>query len=326
MTTNHLAAVSTSERGGPPNASAHNRLVSLVPFTLDAPTPVMGDGPTEEQARALDIIMGGGGGGGGGVPPAQDRSGNDMTDNCPPGGEIHTSALGRVSTSPQVQVMGVTLAEDNEDEENKDEGDIHIAPEKEEGEKQDEKVQGQYHNEHEDEHDFLGQMSDTGNDDKDEETIIIPGNAKKTTDSDSDDEHLPDTPAPTIDPNAPRIRVRADHWITVWAQLECTGWKRVMGSGLMTDYFYILPHAAKWWKKSNKGVEGVDYFTRVEDVRCYCAKTYGWDAQPEGSEMTQMKEKADAERKAPRKRKAAADAEATRKAKKAADEQKQLHK
>jgi len=57
MTTNHLAAVSTSERGGPPNASAHNRLVSLVPFTLDAPTPVMGDGPTEEQARALDVII-----------------------------------------------------------------------------------------------------------------------------------------------------------------------------------------------------------------------------------------------------------------------------
>jgi len=511
MTTNRIAAVSTTQRGGPPNASAHNPLVSPVPFALGAPAAVMmDDGPTEEQDRVLDAIMGGGGaptavmmddgpteeqaraldaimgGGGGGVPPAQDRRGNDMTDDSPPGGEIHTSAPGRVSISPRVQVMGGTLADGNEDEENKDKGGTHIAPEKEEGEEQDEKVQGQEHNEQEDEYAFPGQMSDADDDDENEETIITPGKVKKSTDNDSDEEDLPDntlspilrkdpwqlvlpklqksgwkykppadpldsrwtyfrpgkinkadavegvdffhgemavkeyiratigwrgqpgdfdeedllklnprdrrnrgqnknvyspsgktavaveeqtknkkkvgkaktdkkanahkkvvakktptskkktsgassmavTPAPAIDPNAPKIRgtpiYRADHWVTVWDKLEYTGWKRVLGSDLMTDYFYILPHAAKWWKKSNKGKEGVDYFTREEDVRGYCAKTYGWD--PEGAEKARMKEKADAGRKAPGKRKAAADAEASRKAKEAAAERKQLQK
>ncbi|KAL3776119.1 hypothetical protein ACHAW5_003261 [Stephanodiscus triporus] len=60
-------------------------------------------------------------------------------------------------------------------------------------------------------------------------------------------------------------------WKGVWEKMLRSGWTWRCGSGLMLDYYYIKPGS-----KIGGGVEGQDYFVRVEDVQKFAARNYGW--------------------------------------------------
>lgn len=67
----------------------------------------------------------------------------------------------------------------------------------------------------------------------------------------------------TLDPNGP--------WRNTWEVMLRSGWTWKSGSGLMMDYYYIKPGC-----KVAGGVEGQDYFVRVEDVQQFAMRNYGW--------------------------------------------------
>ena len=60
-------------------------------------------------------------------------------------------------------------------------------------------------------------------------------------------------------------------WREVWTKMLRSGWTWRTGTGLMLDYFYIKPDC-----KVGGGVEGQDYFVRLEDVQKFAARNYGW--------------------------------------------------
>ena len=60
-------------------------------------------------------------------------------------------------------------------------------------------------------------------------------------------------------------------WKGVWEKMLRSGWTWRCGSGLMLDYYYIKPGS-----KIVGGVEGQDYFVRVEDVQKFAMRNYGW--------------------------------------------------
>lgn len=67
----------------------------------------------------------------------------------------------------------------------------------------------------------------------------------------------------TLNPNGP--------WRDAWEVMLRSGWTWRAGSGLMMDYYYIKPGC-----KVGGGVEGQDYFIRVEDVQQFAMRNYGW--------------------------------------------------
>ncbi|KAL7458073.1 hypothetical protein ACHAWC_011099 [Mediolabrus comicus] len=62
-----------------------------------------------------------------------------------------------------------------------------------------------------------------------------------------------------------------DSWSDVWKKMRKAGWNWKVGSGLMTDYYYIKPGC-----RVSDGEEGKDYFVAVEDVKCFAERNYGW--------------------------------------------------
>ncbi len=60
-------------------------------------------------------------------------------------------------------------------------------------------------------------------------------------------------------------------WSEAWKKMRESGWTWKVGSGLMTDYFYIKPGC-----KVKGGVVGRDYFVLAEDVQRFAIRNYGW--------------------------------------------------
>mmetsp|Transcript_9723 Transcript_9723/g.17685 ORF Transcript_9723/g.17685 Transcript_9723/m.17685 type:complete len:1078 (-) Transcript_9723:103-3336(-) len=76
-----------------------------------------------------------------------------------------------------------------------------------------------------------------------------------------------------------------ENWPSVWAKMRQHGkWKWKLGSGLMTDYYYIKPQGA-----IKGGNEGIDFFTSEDACKEYVRNTFGWvgdDKDKENSKMT----------------------------------------
>jgi hypothetical protein len=60
-------------------------------------------------------------------------------------------------------------------------------------------------------------------------------------------------------------------WSEAWKKMRESGWTWKVGSGLMTDYFYIKPGC-----KVKGGVVWRDYFILAEDVQRFAVRNYGW--------------------------------------------------
>ncbi len=67
----------------------------------------------------------------------------------------------------------------------------------------------------------------------------------------------------TIHPNEP--------WRNAWGKMLASGWRWKVGSGLMTDYYYVKPGC-----KIKSGTKGQDYFEREEDMQKFAKYSYGW--------------------------------------------------
>ncbi len=78
------------------------------------------------------------------------------------------------------------------------------------------------------------------------------------------DENVPSLEGEQIRPD--------DEWSDVWKTMRKTGWNWKVGSGLMTDYYYIKPGCTV-----KDGVEGKDYFVSEEDVKRFAERNYGWN-------------------------------------------------
>ena len=81
-------------------------------------------------------------------------------------------------------------------------------------------------------------------------------------------------PDECADADAPPLAVPLDArepWSSAWKKMRKSGWTWKMGTGLMTDYFYVKPG-----KDCRTGAEGTDYFTSERDVRRFAARNYGW--------------------------------------------------
>jgi len=73
---------------------------------------------------------------------------------------------------------------------------------------------------------------------------------------------------------------RNDEWEILWDKLRYSGWTCKMGSGLMTDYYYIKPD-----KDVKTGSAGTDYFTSKEDVMEFAATFYNWSGSARNSQV-----------------------------------------
>eukprot|EP00956_Cyclotella_meneghiniana_P035386 scaffold114357_cov81-Cyclotella_meneghiniana.AAC.2 len=94
--------------------------------------------------------------------------------------------------------------------------------------------------------------------------------AEETDDSKNDNAEIP----PLINALDPY-----SSWRTAWNVLLSSGWSWKIGSGLMTDYYYIKPG-----KKVKGGVANVDYFADRASLEEYMKRCYGWvgeDGKPE---------------------------------------------
>ena len=67
-------------------------------------------------------------------------------------------------------------------------------------------------------------------------------------------------------------------WRAVWETMLRSKWTWRSGTGLMLDYYYIKPGS-----KVGGGVEGQDYFVRLEDVQKFAARNYGWRGEDGGA-------------------------------------------
>jgi len=85
------------------------------------------------------------------------------------------------------------------------------------------------------------------------------------------DENVPSLEGEQIHPD--------DAWSDVWKTMRKTGWTWKVGSGLMTDYYYIKPGC-----NVKDGEEGKDYFVSEEDVRCFAERNYGWNRRVDCAE------------------------------------------
>eukprot|EP00978_Attheya_sp_CCMP212_P006412 scaffold14601_cov51-Attheya_sp.AAC.2 len=78
---------------------------------------------------------------------------------------------------------------------------------------------------------------------------------------------------------------RHENWPSVWGKMRQHGkWKWRLGSGLMTDYYYIKPQGA-----IKGGKEGIDFFTSEDACKEFVRSTFGWvgdDKDKESSKMT----------------------------------------
>jgi hypothetical protein len=70
-------------------------------------------------------------------------------------------------------------------------------------------------------------------------------------------------------------------WRAVWETMLRSKWTWRSGTGLMLDYYYIKPGS-----KVGGGVEGQDYFVKLEDVQKFAARNYGWRGEDGGAEGT----------------------------------------
>ena len=61
-------------------------------------------------------------------------------------------------------------------------------------------------------------------------------------------------------------------WKDMWTRMKRHGWGWHGASGLMTDYYYIKPKC-----KIKGGIEGVHYFTRIEDTKQFARHYFGWN-------------------------------------------------
>jgi len=69
-----------------------------------------------------------------------------------------------------------------------------------------------------------------------------------------------------LDPN--------ESWSDAWKKMRDSGWTWKVGSGLMTDYYYIKPGC-----KIKGGVKDQDYFESESDAKAYATKNYGWKSE-----------------------------------------------
>jgi len=69
-----------------------------------------------------------------------------------------------------------------------------------------------------------------------------------------------------LDPN--------ESWSDAWKKMRDSGWTWKVGSGLMTDYYYIKPGC-----KIKGGVKDQDYFESESDAKAYATKNYGWKGE-----------------------------------------------
>ena len=86
-------------------------------------------------------------------------------------------------------------------------------------------------------------------------------------------EHCGERVPPLLDVDGETTKLGDPHepWKGVWEKMLRSGWTWRCGSGLMLDYYYIKPGS-----KIGGGVEGQDYFVRVEDVQKFAVRNYGW--------------------------------------------------
>ncbi|KAL7536747.1 hypothetical protein ACHAXR_010835 [Thalassiosira sp. AJA248-18] len=66
----------------------------------------------------------------------------------------------------------------------------------------------------------------------------------------------------------------AEPWRDAWDIMLQSGWTWKMGSGLMTDYYYIKPGC-----RVKGGVKGQDYFETAEGAQKFAMRNYGWRGQ-----------------------------------------------
>ena len=61
-------------------------------------------------------------------------------------------------------------------------------------------------------------------------------------------------------------------WKDMWTRMKRHGWGWHGASGLMTDYYYIKPKC-----KIKGGIEGVHYYTSIEDTKQFARHNFGWN-------------------------------------------------
>ena len=112
-------------------------------------------------------------------------------------------------------------------------------------------------------------VSTKGGEDEDEEDL-------RSTFSESGFQSKKLFPEECADANVPSLvsgeGIGSDEpWKDVWDKMRKSGWTWKVGSGLMTDYYYIKPGC-----NVKGGTKGEDYFEREEDVRAFAVRNYGW--------------------------------------------------
>ena len=76
------------------------------------------------------------------------------------------------------------------------------------------------------------------------------------------------------DENVPALKhpiYQNEPWKEVWEMMRHSGWTWKVGSGLMTEYYYIKPGC-----KVKGGVKGQDYFVTEEGAKKFAMRNYGW--------------------------------------------------
>jgi len=127
----------------------------------------------------------------------------------------------------------------------------------------------------EEEEEFEEEMASSDNDANDDDNISRFSEARSTYSqsgfqskklfvNECADENVPSLEGEQIHPD--------DAWSDVWKTMRKAGWAWKVGTGLMTDYYYIKPGC-----NVRDGEEGKEYFVSVEDVKSFAERNYGWN-------------------------------------------------
>ncbi|KAL9185717.1 hypothetical protein ACHAXT_003494 [Thalassiosira profunda] len=83
--------------------------------------------------------------------------------------------------------------------------------------------------------------------------------------------NLDDAPAAEESESANNVVEDEVSWKELWVLMKKNGWNWKGGSGLMVDYYYILPG-----RNVKNGTKDVDYFESAEGAQEYARSVYGW--------------------------------------------------